>query len=496
MTERQVTASMMYDAIGCEMRVHLDAHGDHRERDAISPFVQMLWRCGVAHEDDIVAGLGPDTLDLRQAGPEDRERLTREAMEAGTAVIVGGRLTHADLLGEPDLLKLVEGSYVAGDIKSGAATEGASGEGRRLKTTYGVQLAHYARILEATGLGSGDRAFVIDDVGEMVEYDLHATVGRTTLADLHAATLAMVRAILAGEGDARPALAATCKLCHWRTRCRTELAATDDLTLIPQLGKAIRDAVMPTVSTVAGLASLDIDPLILSRGKTTIPRVGAERLARFKERARLLTTPGATAYARRPLPLRPMPRELFFDIEADPGRDRVYLHGIVERTRGGPVADAVRFHAFFMDGDDDAAERAAFAASLDLLTGVAGAPIYYWSKYERTAYRALRAKYPDLCAEADIEALFEPGRAIDLLYDVVMPDTEWPLNDHSIKTIAKHCGFSWRDADPSGAASIEWYDRWVTTGDPAVRQRIIDYNEDDCLATAAVLDALIALPVR
>lgn len=44
-------------------------------------------------------------------------------------------------------------------------------------------------------------------------------------------------------------------------------------------------------------------------------------------------------------------------------------------------------------------------------------------------------------------------------------------------------GFDWRDTHPSGAASIEWFDRWVTTRDPSVRQRVLDYNEDDCRAT-------------
>jgi len=41
-----------------------------------------------------------------------------------------------------------------------------------------------------------------------------------------------------------------------------------------------------------------------------------------------------------------------------------------------------------------------------------------------------------------------------------------------------------------GAASIEWFDRWVRTGDTAVKQRIRDYNEDDCVATRVVLDRI------
>ena len=34
--------------------------------------------------------------------------------------------------------------------------------------------------------------------------------------------------------------------------------------------------------------------------------------------------------------------------------------------------------------------------------------IYYYSKYERTLYRKLQAKYPDVCSANDIEELFDP----------------------------------------------------------------------------------------
>lgn len=71
--------------------------------------------------------------------------------------------------------------------------------------------------------------------------------------------------------------------------------------------------------------------------------------------------------------------------------------------------------------------------------------------------------------------------------------TEWPTRDHSIKTLAKFLGFSWRDTHPSGAASIEWFDRRIQTADTTVKQRILDYNEDDCVATRVVLDSIRSL---
>ena len=108
-------------------------------------------------------------------------------------------------------------------------------------------------------------------------------------------------------------------------------------------------------------------------------------------------------------------------------------------------------------------------------------------------YRKLQARYPDVCGADEIEALFTPPRSIDLYQDVVTKATEWPTRNHSIKTLAKYLGFVWRDTDPSGAASIEWYHRWVETRDPAVKQRILDYNEDDCVATAVLLEGIRAL---
>ena len=75
----------------------------------------------------------------------------------------------------------------------------------------------------------------------------------------------------------------------------------------------------------------------------------------------------------------------------------------------------------------------------------------------------------------------------------IIEATEWPTNDQSIQTLAKYLGFAGRDADPSGAASIEWFDQWVRSRIPETRQRILDYSEDDCRATRVMLDGLRAL---
>ena len=46
----QVTASILYNLTTCPQRVALDSFGDASEKDAISPFVQLLWERGSAFE--------------------------------------------------------------------------------------------------------------------------------------------------------------------------------------------------------------------------------------------------------------------------------------------------------------------------------------------------------------------------------------------------------------------------------------------------------------
>lgn len=106
---------------------------------------------------------------------------------------------------------------------------------------------------------------------------------------------------------------------------------------------------------------------------------------------------------------------------------------------------------------ESAASR--FAEAFEFLTTNPTAHIYYCLKGERTIDRKLQQHYPDVCSAEDVEALSSPLRTTVLYLDVVMKATEWPTRDNSIKSLAKHLGFSRRDPHPSRAASIERFDR-------------------------------------
>ena len=493
-----ITAAMLYDLVQCPHRVTMDLFADPADRDRVSPFVQLLWDRGALYEKQVIATLDLPFTDLSRFAGDEKEQQTYAAMDRGDLLIYGGRIQADDLLGNPDLLRREAGGYVAGDIKSGAGEAGGGDDNDddegKPKKHYAVQLALYTDILQKLGRSAGRRAFVWDIHGEEVPYDFTITHGvrnpRTLWQDYQQA-LAEARAIVGRTAATLPAYASgTCKNCVWYTACLKRLEADNDLTLIAELGRSKRDVLVDQFPTMRDLAAAN-PAAFITDNKTKFRGIGPTTLQKFVDRARLLTDPNGKPYLRQPVRLGVADRELFFDIEVDPMRDVCYLHGFVERTKGDNATE--RFVTFFAADVTPAAEEQAFAEAWAFLQARQPAATYYYSKYERTIYRKLRDKYPDVCAEADLEALFASPLMIDLYNDVVRKATEWPTRDFSLKTLAKYLGFAWRDTHPSGAASIQWFDRWVTTGDAAVRQRILDYNEDDCRATRVLLDGIRAL---
>ena len=468
----------------------MDLYADYGDRDDVSPFLELLWRRQRAHEEDAIAGEEVIRLDELENN-DARATKTLEAMRANVALIFHGRIESDDLAGEPDLLRLENGKYLPGDIKAGAGEEG-DGEDRRPKKRYAVQLALYVDVLERLGFSDGKRrAFVWDVNDEDVPYDLMAAKGPRTpgsLWDDYEEALRAVREIVAGTRNPGPAYHGECKHCMWYDACMRRLEELDDLTLLPGLGRSRRDGLIEHANTIAALATLVPDSLLDEKGRSRVKGTGPDMILRFRERAVLRHTHG-TPYLREELNLPEAETELFFDIETDPGRNLCYLHGFSERRDGEE-----KYVGFFTTAPTPDAERESFAEAVAYVRSKMPSVMYIYSKYERTWWRALQERYPEVCTRAEIDEMFDESRTVDLLA-VVQSSTEWPTKDHTIKALARYLGFEWRDTHPSGFASIEWYDRYVA-GDVEAKARILEYNEDDCVATRVLLDGIRGLKIR
>jgi predicted RecB family nuclease len=485
--KRDISASLLYNYSQCPHRVYLDVFEDQAKKDPESRFMQLLWEMGTLFERKTVSSLAVPFTDLSGRTGADRELLARESIERGDGLIYGGRIRVDNLVGDPDLLRKDATGYAAGDIKSGSGFEGSEG---RLKKHYAVQLGLYSDILKRKGIAGEGTPFIWDVHGNEVPYDFECSLGPRggdSLWQVYRGCLEAVEGIIYRGVKTTPAWSSMCKQCHWRSLCLARLKELDDLTLIPYLGRSKRDAMIGYVDTVSALASCDITQFM--DGKSTVfPRLRADRLSDFHLRARLQKQRDAKPVMKRPLALPEATGELFFDIETDPMRDMCYLHGFIERHSGDPATE--RYVYFFARETTDEGECDAFSRALEYVRSQGSCIIYYYSKYERTWWMKLQERYPEVAPRQEIEALFDRRRAVDLYSDAVFPCTDWPTIDYSIKSIAKYLGFSWRDQNPSGAESIEWFNSWAESKDEPTKKRILDYNEDDCRAMRVLLDTL------
>jgi predicted RecB family nuclease len=493
-----ITASLLYNHLTCPHRVAMDGFADPALRDTVNPFVRMLWERGSLFEQDTIRGLGQPFTDLSGFCGDEKEKETRAAISRSDVLIYAGRLSADEVLGEPDLLRREGNGYVAIDIKSGAGKAGGDGdadEEGRLKRPYGVQIALYTDILLRLGWAAGRYGFIWDIHGRETRYDLDTLLGpkSPSIWQIYLEARAEVSRTLSREAQTLPASASACKLCVWRSSCLAELKARQDLTLLPELGRAKRIALADRFPTLHDLANANVERFVHGK-KTDFPGIGPATLRKLKMRAELAIDKSPMPFLTQKFQWPVAPVELFFDIETDPMRDLCYLHGFVICEAANIGVE--RFEGIFAQEPTAASEREAFGAAMTIFRMYPAATVVHYSKYERTEYRKLQLKYPDIATAEEIEALFAAPRAIDLYFDVVKPGSEWPTMDFSIKSIAKFCGFSWRDQDPSGAASIQWFDQWVKTRDPALRQRLLEYNEDDCRAMKVVVDRMKVMRER
>jgi uncharacterized protein len=498
-----ITASKLFSYIQCPHRVWRDEHGPQDEKNTDpNPFVEMLWEKGVQHEREVVAGIGSYT-DVSQGDLVSRARDTIAAMKRGDGLIYQGVLMSGDLVGIPDLLRKVgTGEYIPMDIKSGMGLEGSEDEpgDAKLKAHYALQLCLYREALGDLGYASGPWKGVILDVrGLEVPYDLEAAQGarnKETWKERYARDKQNVRALLANEAQNLPALSpGKCKLCPWYESCKKWATAKDDLTLLFYMGRSARDRISEDlgVKTVKDLAQLNLAEALAKKDSDSefLKGVGEKTLQSAIDRARIMKGGGGpVAYDVIKFP--DVTYELFFDIEDDPTQEFVYMHGVYERSPNGE-----RYLDFTAKDATTEEEKRAWSEFWGYVRSLpkGNFAVYYYSAHEKTTYRRMQKKYPDVVSEDELEMFFGSENTIDLYTKVVLKSTDWPLGSYSIKSLATYLGFSWRDKSPSGALSIQWFNEYLKTRDASIMSRILEYNEDDCKATMVLKDGLEKLPL-
>ena len=422
-------------------------------------------------------------------------------MKNKVPLIYQGVLKHENLLGIPDLLKkLPDDTYMPIDIKSGMGVEGVDeekGEEGKPKKHYAVQLCLYNDLLSRLGFANHKSGKIIDIHGKEVEYDLVAPQGvRTpeTWWELYEKIKKYVDFLMQNLEKNKPAMAGVCKLCPWHDSCKKWCEKEKDLTNIFYVGRSYRDRINDDLLVENVDEFLDIDVVEVMEqkkqekkngNKKFLYRIAKDNLTKAISRGNIrYRTKKPVVYEAPSFPQ--VSYELFFDIEDDPTQEFVYMHGVYERSGNNE-----RFLHFTAEELGDEAEKKAWSKFWEYIKSLPqdDFAVYYFSHHEKTTYKKLQKQYPDVISMEEVEAFFDNPKVIDL-YKIVQKQTDWPLGSYSLKALATFLNFSWRDETPSGALSIQWFNKYLETGDESILKRILEYNEDDCKATMVLKDGI------
>ena len=497
----------------CPTRIHHDRY-NATER-AIDAVVEHRIAEGRRWEDTVVAALlegtqptivteprspidpGAPTVIDRRVHRHDRETITLEAMRAGAPLILGGRMSAESLqsVGVPDILVRLDDGYAPIDVKHHKAigqsgipvritsldrledTDGADGLFRSNRVSDLLQVAHYWKLLDHLGFANPRHlGGVVGAETSMIVAWADLATGRPPILERHYEALDEAVGVAAAgrlQPD-QPAIEAVwrgeCRSCPWSEICRAELEAIDHVSLIPAVTASDTERLLGAgIATTADIAKLEPGSVHGGYEVTEEATLQARALATGS----LLRRPGVD------LTLPNAGTEIDFDVETY--RGTLYLAGLLIHESAGSA-----FRPFSDWSGAAEGERSVVRELFGFFDDVAAsgdAVVYHWTGYERTILSEAAHRHGlTLQSAPSVDAWFDEY-ACDLWCWIkerfVSP------NGYSLKVIAPMCGFHWRDSDPGGAQSELWYVDAVA-GDDAQRLRLLDYNEDDVAAQAAI----------
>jgi uncharacterized protein len=463
--KQKLTADHFYKFFQCPHWIWYDIYADSAQKHEPSPLLDIIYKGKMP---DAASSLKPHKK-FEELKPEQFRDLeeaylaTLELMKQGKNIYHGVLMTE-DWVGMPDLLEARPGKSSLGDFQYVVYDVQRSLD---LKDEQKFPLVFYSLILEKIQGVRPQEAYVIDPQGNERSFIVGDFVEQFHV------TRQEIERILAGDKPA-PFLKSSCKRTPWYSLCLDGAQGCSDVSLVYRLSQADQRRLYSIgIHTVSDLAAANGDDLRLKLEDWQF-----DKIVRFQNQARVLLSNEPMVMRKSEFPS--VATEIYFDIESDPIRDADYLFGMLIRD-----SESGETHYEHLMAEKPEDEEAAWKKFLDKLAGWEDFAVYHYAFYEKMVFDRLTVRYG--APSALVQKFHE--HAIDL-HQKTLDAVVLPLYFYTLKDVAKYLGYSWDDPEAGGAESVAWYDQWLRTGDRALLDRVLRYNEDDVRATLLLKDWL------
>jgi predicted RecB family nuclease len=279
-----------------------------------------------------------------------------------------------------------------------------------------------------------------------------------------------IAALLSNQSPPDLVLNRHCAECEYQGRCRQKAVEKDDLSLLAGMTEKERKKHNSKgIFTVTQLSH------------TFRPRRRPKRLASRGEKYHHALK--ALAIRERKVHVVGNPElkldgtPVYLDVEGLPDRDFYFLIGV--RI---PTDDGLAQHSFWADNPED--EKRIWDAFLGLLATVESPRLIHYGSFETTFLKKLLGRYGDSGNAVVGKAIECPVNLLSFVYAHIY----FPTYSNGLKDLARFVGFDWSDPNAAGAQAVVWRAEWEQSHEPALKQKLVEYNADDCEGLRRVTD--------
>ncbi|MEO1509527.1 MAG: TM0106 family RecB-like putative nuclease, partial [Cyanobacteria bacterium J06633_23] len=427
--KQTIEDSTLFTFLRCQRRAYLDTYGDADLQAAPSDYLVKLKGDSAAHRQTILAEFQPisrpgrhgdnvaataqATYTLMKQGVDHICRGTVAAVNADGTI---GYISQPDLwIKQPGASWLGNWHYVPLDIKLG----------KKPKQEYQLTAAFHAYVLAAwqgvipleARLRLRERHYIIDLEKQW-----------PTLLEL----LDKCETVLTADKTPDVFISRSrCDMCVWLNHCYEVAQTQNHLSLLPGVTlNRYRHLDKLGLTTVETLARNQ--PTTLAQASGFELKV-AEKLVHQAQAkmngVAIARTDASNSFTLSPQELPSAPIELYFDIEAAPDQDLVYLHGILV------VNTQTKAETFIpLVAREPESEATAWNQFQHVVAHYPDSPVYHFCPYEAQTVRRLAERYGSII---DIDELL--GRFVDIHKRIVDAVT-LPIESYALKHIARWIG--------------------------------------------------------
>ena len=280
-------------------------------------------------------------------------------------------------------------------------------------------------------------------------------------------------AVLSAEEPPELILNRHCIKCEFQSKCQKRAIENDDLSLLPGMTEKERKKLHAKGIFTSTQLSYTYRPRRSSK------HVG--RQTRYQHSLKALSLRLGKIHLVGSVAIKTPGTPVYIDVEGLPGNNFYYLTGVRIHT----ASDVIQ-KSFWADSSKD--EQRMWTSFLKELSNINAPCLLHYGAYEKEFFKRMTERYgfpartPQVLKAATQNSL----NVLSAMYGNVY----FPTRTNGLKQVAGFLGAKWRSSGASGIDSIMWRNQWEGSRDTAIKNRLVDYNQDDCEALHTLVTML------